>query len=133
MSREVGRPSVLNDELKREIRDLVLEGKNGREVSEIIGVPYDTFRGWLHKDIDAASGFAEQMTTWRHERMLAKAEANIEQLQEAENDKVRLQANTFVAETLGKKRFAKRSEVTGEGGSPITLQVVSYRESNDPV
>ena len=55
-------------------------------------------------------------------RAWEKAEANIEVLQESEDERVSLQANTFVLETIGKKNYSKKTEsdITS-GGKPIIV------------
>jgi len=119
---EVGRPSELDNELLVKIKDCIVEGKNYLETSQEIGVPYDTFCGWKKRNYD---GFADTLLTYEHERMVKKAEKRIEQLVYAEDEKVALNASTFIAETLGKKHYSKRSEVTGAEGKDLPTPIIS--------
>jgi hypothetical protein len=63
--------------------------------------------------------------------MLRKAELNIEVLQESEDEKVNLQANTFVLETLGKKQYSKRNELTGADGKDLPTPILNGISTNN--
>ena len=52
-----------------------------------------------------------------------KAEANLEVLQESEDERVALQANTFIMETVGKKNYSKKTET--EGTLKLEVQPIS--------
>lgn len=122
MSKEVGRPSELSEELMLKIRDLVLDGKSIKDMSEILDIPYATMRYWSATNYQS---FTDKLLSYKHERMLRKAETNLEVLQDSEDERVNLQANTFVLETLGKKNYAKKTETDiTSGGKPI-IQIAS--------
>lgn len=109
-----GRPTELDEVLTAKIKDLVLEGKSMKEMCVILDIPYDTMVGWKVRNYN---DFATAYLTFIHERKLNKAEAKIEQLIESEDEKVALNASTFIAETLGRKHYSKRTEtdVTTKG------------------
>lgn len=117
---DVGRPSLLDEHLFRKIKDLVVEGKNLREVSETLDISYATMRDWEYENY---LSFSDKMLSYKHERMLKKAEANIEVLQESEDERVALQANTFIMETVGKKNYSKKTET--EGTLKLEVQPIS--------
>ena len=75
--KELGRPSLLDEHLFRKIKDLVIEGKNLREVSEALDISYATMRDWEYENY---LSFSDKMLSYKHDRMLKKAEANIEVL-----------------------------------------------------
>lgn len=116
---EIGRPSKLNEHLFREIKELVLDGNNLREISEILEIPYATMRDWEYENYQS---FSDKMLSFKHERMLKKAESNLEVLMNAEEDKVKLDASKFTLETLNKKFYSKQvnTDLTS-GGKPIIL------------
>lgn len=118
--KELGRPSLLDEHLFRKIKDLVIEGKNLREVSEALDISYATMRDWEYENY---LSFSDKMLSYKHERMLKKAEANIEVLQESEDERVALQANTFIMETVGKKNYSKKTET--EGTLKLEVQPIS--------
>lgn len=105
---EVGRPSQLDDkEFFLKIRELILDGKTYKEVQEILDIPLGTWNHWYYNN---THNFQDILLSYKHERMIKKAESNIEVLQESEDERVNLQANTFVLETLGKNKYSKKTE-----------------------
>ena len=114
---EVGRPSQLDDEqFLLKIRDLVIDNVSEKEIAKILDIPLGTWDYWKWKNYQ---GFNDKLLSYKHERMLRKAEANIEVLQESEDERVNLQANTFVLETLGKNKYSKKTEQEGK----LTLEI----------
>lgn len=111
-----GRPTTLDKELLLKIKALVLEGNNMKKIAEAVGVSYRTMEGWKLRNYE---GFADKMLEFRLERMFEKSVTNIEVLQSSEDERVNLQANTLVAETIGKKFFSKRTELTGKDGEKL--------------
>jgi len=131
MKNEVGRPSQLNDEqFLLKIKELVLEHKTEAEMQEILDIPKGTWDYWKWKNYE---GFQDKLLSYRHERMLRKAELNIEVLQESEDERVNLQANTFVLETLGKTNYSKRSELTGKDGKDLPTPILGNVQLNNSV
>lgn len=126
---EVGRPTELNEETLVKIKQGVLDGKLDKEIAEDIGVPYDTFAGWKKRNYD---NFADHYLTYEHERKIRKASKKIEELISSEDEKVALNASTFIAETLGKTHYSKRNEVTGANGDKIEVSIISYANNNSP-
>lgn len=118
---DVGRPSQLDDEqFLLKIRELYLDGKNEKEIAEILDIPLNTWNFWKWKNYQS---FNDVLLSYKHERMLRKAEVNIEVLQDSEDERVNLQANTFVLETLGKKNYSKKSETDLTSGGEKILVV----------
>ena len=115
----VGRPTELTPELHLKIKALVLDGRDMKEISEILEIPYKTMEGWKGRNYE---GFADAYLLYEQERKLIKATAKIETLIDSEDERVALQASTFVAETLGKdKGYSKRTEMTGKGGTDLKI------------
>jgi len=128
MANDVGRPSQLqDDQFLLKIRDLVLEGATEEVMQQKLDIPKGTWDYWKWKNYES---FQDKLLAYKHERMIRKAEMNIEVLQDSEDEKVNLQANTFVLETLGKKNFSKRSEVTGADGESINMGVIILPAKN---
>lgn len=126
---DVGRPSQLEDkEFLLKIRDLVLDNKSEVEMQEILGVPKGTWNTWKYTNFH---NFSDLLLTYKHERMIRKAESNIEVLQESEDERVNLQANTFILETLAKNNYSKRNEVTGKDGQAILVMPTELIDKNE--
>lgn len=124
---EAGRPSKLDNHLFRKIKELVLDGMNLRQIAEILEIPYATMRDWQYENYE---GFADNTLAYKHQRMLDTAETEIEVLQKAEDEKVRLQANIHVSETLGKRYWSKRSEITGKDGKDLPVPILNVQGNN---
>ena len=127
--KEQGRPTLLDEDLFRKIKALYTEGKNLREVSEILELSYATVRDWQYENYQ---GFADKLIEWRLMRMFDKSISNIEVLQESEDERVNLQANTLVAETVGKKWFSKRVEQTGADGKDLPVPIIQINRDAEP-
>ena len=119
---EVGRPTVLDNELHLKIKELVLDGMNMKQVAEVLQISYKTMEGWKTRNYE---GFADAYLSYEHERKLTKAEAKIEILIDSDDEKVALNAATFIAETLGKKNYSKRNELTGADGKAVVIALPS--------
>ncbi len=118
---DVGRPSQLDDEqFLLKIRELVLANTNEKEIAKTLDIPISTWDYWKWKNYQS---FSDKLLSYKHERMLNKAEANLEVLQESEDERVALQANTFIMETVGKKNYSKKTET--EGTLKIEVQPIS--------
>lgn len=117
---DVGRPSQLDDEqFLLKIRELVLQGTSELEMQKILDIPSGTWDYWKWKNYQ---GFADKLMTYRHDRILAKAEANVEVLLESEDERVVADITKFSLETLGKdKGFSKRIEQTGKDGEALRI------------
>ncbi len=118
---DVGRPSQLDDEqFLLKIRELVLANTNEKEIAKTLDIPISTWDYWKWKNYQS---FSDKLLSYKHERMLNKAEANLEVLQESEDERVALQANTFIMETVGKKNYSKKTET--EGTLKLEVQPIS--------
>lgn len=115
--KDVGRPSQLDDEqFLLKIRDLVIESKTEAEMQKILDIPKGTWDYWKWKNYN---GFQDKLINYRLERMLDKGINNLEVLQDSEDERVNLQANSLVVESVGKKWFSKRTEMTGADGKEL--------------
>lgn len=130
MSR-VGRPTILDDEQTLvKIRQAYLDGASEASIAQSLDIPIDTWNNWKWKDY---KGFNTKLMTWRHERMLMKAEANLEATLGSEDERLRHDATKFVSETLGKKSYSKQLlQDHTTGGEKITFTIPKeIAEKND--
>jgi hypothetical protein len=122
MSKDVGRPSQLEDkEFLLKIRELVLDYKSEVEMQEILEIPKGTWNTWKYTNFH---NFSDIMLSYKHERMLRKAEANVEVLMESEDERVASDISKFVMETVGKKTYSKRVEQTGADGKDLPVPII---------
>lgn len=121
MANDVGRPTILDDKEKAsKIRELVLEGVTHKDIQEIMEIPRSTWDTWINENY---RGFADTMLSYKHERILNKAEANIEQSMSSEDERVRVDVSKFALERLNKKNYSARVENTGADGQPLQIIV----------
>lgn len=123
---EVGRPTELSEELMLKIRDLILEGMSIKDMSEILGIPYATMRYWSATNYQS---FTDKLLSYKHERIIQKAESNLEQLLEGDDDRIRADLSKFALETLSKKNYSKRTELTGNEGKDLQINIVKYNDN----
>ncbi len=118
--KEVGRPSELEDkEFLLKIKELVLEGKSEVEMQEILEIPKGTWNTWKYTNFH---NFSDLMLIYKQERILLKAEANMEVLLESADERVMADMTKFSLETLGKdKGYSKRTEMTGKDGKELKI------------
>ena len=123
-----GRPSRLDDHLFKEIKGLVLEGLNLKEIAEALDISYATIRDWEYENY---KGFSDKMLSFKHERMLRKAEINVETLMDSEDERVMADMSKFVLERLNKKTYSSRVESTGADGQSLTITFdESFKKKN---
>jgi hypothetical protein len=131
MTKEVGRPTRLDDHLFREIKELVLDGLNLREIAEALDISYATMRDWEYENY---KGFSDRMLSFKHERILTKAETNIEVLLDSEDERVQADISKFALERLNKKVYSTRVENTGADGKdiqPLLVRFISEKENGE--
>ena len=117
-----GRPSVLDDEqVVLKIKEMYLTGANEKTIAEAFSIPYDTWVYWKWKNY---KGFADKLLSYKHERILLKAEANLEQLLEGEDERIRADLSKFALETLDKRHYSKRTENTGADGKELPTPIL---------
>lgn len=123
---QLGRPTELTEKLFAEIRRLVLLGKNMKETAEILDISYNTMSKWSS---DNYGNFADTWILYEHERKLQKAESKVESLIDSKDERISLQASTFIVETLGKnKGYSKRQEITGKDGKDLIVDPLTDEE-----
>lgn len=129
MANDVGRPSQLDDEqFLLKIKELVLEYKTEKEIAEILEVPLSTWNYWKWSNFHS---FSDKLLSYRHERILKKAESNVEVLLESEDERVQADMTKFSLETLGKAIYSKRSELTGKDGKDLPTPILGNVQLNN--
>lgn len=118
---EAGCPTKLDKELLRKIKESILDGNNLKETAKLCGINELTLYDWSSNDY---LNLATKIDGWKRDRKLMLAEKNIEailqmSLTDKETLKVVSDISKFTAETLGKKDYSKRSEMTGADGKDL--------------
>lgn len=66
---------------------------------------------------------SESIEKLNYEKLLAKAEKNIDILLDSEDEKIKADITKFTTGRLGKKRWSDRIEHTGEDGKAIEIKI----------
>ena len=125
---ESGRPTELTDELTTRIRAMVLDSVSYKVIQESLEIPTGTWDHWVYTDY---LGFRGMINQWKKERIVKKAEAKVEALISADDERVALNASTFALETLGKEDYSKRSELTGKDGEKLMPETLTQEEKQN--
>lgn len=128
---DVGRPSQLDDEqFLLKIKELFLDGKNEKEIAQILEIPIGTWDYWKWKNYQ---GFADKLLSYKHERIIQRAESNLEELLAGEDDRIRADLSKFALETLSKKNYSKRTDLTTNDKEitfPTAINIITPDERN---
>ena len=99
----------------------------------------DTFSNALQSALLAgysqeySESITSQMPDWLSEglgdiKMLDKVEKNLNEFLDIADDKIRLDATKFVGETVGKAKYSKRQELTGDKGEKLFNKDINDEE-----
>lgn len=118
---EAGRPTILDEELFKRIKQSILDGNDLRETAKVCEINEGTLYVW-HSD--NYLNIKDKVEGWKRDRKLMLADKNIEkilQLPTEDKDFVRTVADMskFVKETLDKENYSKRNEFTGKNGEEL--------------
>lgn len=130
---EAGRPTELTDEVLALIKAGILEGRTLKEIANINDLSEHTLYHW-HSDNYAK--LYDKVEGWKRDRKLNLANRNIEailQLDTNDKDFVKTVSDMskFVAETLDKKNYSKRTENTGADGKDLIPVLVKFIDGNE--
>lgn len=133
-SKDNGRPTNFTKKLSLDIRRMILEGETYKQIQETLSIPAGTWTNWYwlnqKAEDDSSQCFRDFVNSAKEERMVRSAEEMVATLVYAEDDRVKLNASTFLLETLGKAKYSKRTEQTGANGEPLSVSVVRYADNN---
>lgn len=129
MKQDVGRPSLLDDDkFLLKIKNHVLDGKNEKEIQEILEIPKGTWEYWKWTNYQ---GFTDRLLQYKHERIIQKAEANLEVLLESEDERIVADMTKFSLEKLNKKHYSSRVEQTGKDGKELPTPIINLNIKED--
>ena len=142
-----GRDTILDEELLIKIRDLILDGKNLKEVAEICEIPKVTVYTWNSRNY---LDFYNKVENWKRDRKLILAEKNIEEFLEMSDvnkritkdgdivvfkdtqlTKIKADTSKFVAETLGRKHYGKSLDLSSGGLTLADLLKNKYDDTRE--
>lgn len=143
---DVGRPTILDEEMFRKIKQSILDGKTLRDLAKDNEINEGTLYEWHSNNY---LNLADKIEGWRRDRKLMLAEKNIEEIlgmttlntltrsngevYEATDTailRVKADISKFVSETLGKDYYSKRSELTGKNGDALKVDVTKASDED---
>jgi len=144
---KAGRKTLLTKEVFREIKKGILEGKQLQEIADSLNLERATLYDWTALNYH---NLATMIEIWKRDRLLMKSEnvladmidmpvliekslSNDEVVVKTDPQLVRIKQDTakFIAETLGKKDYSKRNELTGLDGERLFPKPLLGGQSND--
>lgn len=133
---EAGRPSDLTEEVLEKIKKGILDGLEYQEIAKLSEVELGTFYAWTYKNY---CNLSDKIEGWRRDRKLKLAEENIERIladkgmiSEAKREKIQADMSQFVAETLGKENYSKKTTQDSNLKGEIIVKVMNYDGNNNP-
>ncbi len=134
---EAGRPTELTQELFDKIRQSILDGNDLRKTAKVCEINEGTLYQWHSKNY---SNLTDKIEGWKRDRKLMLAERNLEAIlclgvSDKDSLKVVSDMTKFTLETLNKRDYSKRNELTGADGkelpTPIIKLDVQGNDSNE--
>ena len=132
MENEVGRPTILDEEVFTKIRDCVFKDMNLQEMADAIGIPRQTVYNWNSTNY---LDFRKKVKTFEEEYILSLAGFNIKKVlhldtasQEGKEDpqllKIQADVSKWAKEHLENDRYNKASKVdVTSGGKPFAFDI----------
>ena len=100
------------------VRKLYLDGESYTSIQQELDIPANTWDSWVHKDYKE---FRTNLQKFKHERLVRKAELNVDVLLGSEDERVQSDMTKFTLKALDKDNYSDRTELTGKGGGDLTI------------
>jgi len=113
-----GTKPQLTEELTAKVRTLYLEGNSYISIQQILDINASTWDSWVYKNY---KDFRVQLQNYKHERLVRKAETNVDVLLGSEDERVQSDMTKFTLKALDKDNYSDRTELTGKGGGDLTI------------
>ena len=113
-----GTKPQLTEELTAKVRTLYLEGNSYISIQQILDINPSTWDSWVYKNY---KDFRVQLQNYKHERLVRKAETNVDVLLGSEDERVQSDMTKFTLKALDKDNYSDRTELTGKGGGDLTI------------
>ena len=130
---KTGTKTILTDELISVIKQHILDGKILKEIASLCDIPEKTIYSWTY---DNYREISDKIEGWKRDRKLLLADKNIDKILVMDMDnkdftKVVADMSKFVKETLDKKHYSKRSELTGKEGKDLPTPIINISRNDD--
>lgn len=115
--KDVGRPTVMTEEVVRKLEDAFANGASDTEAIFYAGVSRTAFYDWQKENpsfTDRKEGLRDMVKYQARRNIVEKIKSGD------------LETSKWFAERKIKDEFSQRNEHTGAGGDPLTVQVISF-------
>jgi hypothetical protein len=107
------------EEITAKVRTLYLDGLKFGEIQKALDIKASTWDSWVYKDY---KDFRHNLQKFKFERLVRKAEGNVEVLMDSEDERVATTNNWNMLKTQGKDMgYSERTEVTGKDGGKLEI------------
>jgi hypothetical protein len=123
---------LLDDTLKNKIRTLYLDGKNAIEIINELGINKNTWYSWQWRNQHSFRDFInacelEYLKLVARKNLKEVATMNIPDELDPRWLKIKTDTSQFLAETIDKENFSKRSDDNKDERTPINIAVNTYK------
>jgi hypothetical protein len=124
--------SLLDDDVRYKIRTMYLEGKNIKQIQEILNVPENTWYSCYYRDTQGFRCFVDDlqlqaMRLQARKNLQEFATMDLTELNDPRFAKLKYDASQFIAETLDKDVFSKKKEEDSDKGDAVTVNIVTNK------
>jgi hypothetical protein len=123
--------SLQNDNIRDKIRTMLINGQKIKDIQASFGINAGTWDANYYRN---TNGFRDFVVNAHNERLKTIARKNIEDIismPDRDDDvrylKIKSDMSAFVAETLDKENFSKRSDDNKDDRTPINIAVNTYK------
>lgn len=107
------------EDITLKVRKLYLDGQSYINIQKELDIPANTWDSWVYKDY---KDFRTNLQKFKHERIIRKAEAELEVLMESEDERIKTSNLQFALKTLAKDQgYSERQEITGKDGENLKI------------
>jgi hypothetical protein len=120
------------DDVKDKIRTRIVQGQKIKDIQAELNILPSTWDSWYYRN---TQGFRDFVVNAHNERLKTIARQNIEDIISMPNRdddvrylKIKSDMTAFVAETLDKENFSKKTDDNADQRTPINIQVNTYKK-----
>ena len=120
------------DDVKDKIRTRIVQGQKIKDIQAELNILPSTWDSWYYRN---TQGFRDFVVNAHNERLKTIARQNIEDIismPDRDDDvrylKIKSDMTAFVAETLDKENFSKKTDDNADQRTPINIQVNTYKK-----
>jgi cupin superfamily acireductone dioxygenase involved in methionine salvage len=122
--------SLQNDSIRDKVRTMIINGQKIKDIQEQMGINAGTWDANYYRN---TNGFRDFIVNAHNERLKKIARQNIEDIismsvpdDDVRYLKIKADMTAFVAETIDKENFSKKTDEDKDSRTPINIQLNTY-------